>query len=211
MSSYTTIEAPARGEIEIKKSRFIAQVAPVETEEEALAFLDEVRAANRMARHNVYAYILRDGGWGPAGRTRYSDDGEPQKTAGMPTLEVLQRAELTDVICVTTRYFGGILLGTGGLVRAYTQAAQEAIAAARIVTVSRCVDIRVTIDYPRYDQLVRIATDCGARIADTVYTDKVALTLRMLDGTQMPLLDKISELTRGAAEVTVSDPFDAAF
>lgn len=211
MSAYKTIEAPAKGEIEIKKSRFIAQLAPVDTEDAALAFLEEVRAANRMARHNVYAYVLRDGGWGPAGRTRYSDDGEPQKTAGMPTLDVIQRAELTDVICVTTRYFGGILLGTGGLVRAYTQAAQESIAAAHVVTISRCVDVTVTIDYPRYDQLVRIAADCGAHVADTVYTDRVTLTLRMLDGTQQPLLEKISELTRGAAEASVSNPFDAAF
>lgn len=211
MSAYKTIEAPAKGEIEIKKSRFIAQLAPVDTEDAALAFLEEVRAANRMARHNVYAYVLRDGGWGPAGRTRYSDDGEPQKTAGMPTLDVIQRAGLTDVICVTTRYFGGILLGTGGLVRAYTQAAQEAIAAAHVVTISRCVDVTVTIDYPRYDQLVRIAADCGAHVADTVYTDRVTLTLRMLDGTQQPLLEKISELTRGAAEASVSNPFDAAF
>lgn len=211
MSAYKTIEAPAKGEIEIKKSRFIAQLAPVDTEDAALAFLEEVRAANRMARHNVYAYVLRDGGWGPAGRTRYSDDGEPQKTAGMPTLDVIQRAGLTDVICVTTRYFGGILLGTGGLVRAYTQAAQEAIATAHVVTISRCVDVTVTIDYPRYDQLVRIAADCGAHVADTVYTDRVTLTLRMLDGTQQPLLEKISELTRGAAEASVSNPFDAAF
>jgi putative IMPACT (imprinted ancient) family translation regulator len=112
---------------------------------------------------------------------------------------------------VTTRYFGGILLGTGGLVRAYTQAAQEAIAAAHVVTISRCVDVTVTIDYPRYDQLVRIAADCGAHVADTVYTDRVTLTLRMLDGTQQPLLEKISELTRGAAEASVSSPFDAAF
>lgn len=211
MSAYKTIEAPAKGEIEIKKSRFIAQLAPVDTEDAALAFLEEVRAANRMARHNVYAYVLRDGGWGPAGRARYSDDGEPQKTAGMPTLDVIQRAGLTDVICVTTRYFGGILLGTGGLVRAYTQAAQEAIASAHVVTISRCVDVTVTIDYPRYDQLVRIAADCGAHVADTVYTDRVTLTLRMLDGTQQPLLEKISELTRGAAEASVSSPFDAAF
>ena len=116
MSSYTTIEGRAVAEIEEKKSRFIASLAHVETEEEALAFLEEIRAANRMARHNVYAYILRQGGAGAAGRGRYSDDGEPQKTAGLPTLEVLQHAGLTDVVCVVTRYFGGVLLGTGGLV-----------------------------------------------------------------------------------------------
>lgn len=112
MSSYTTIEGRAVAEIEEKKSRFIASLAHVETEEEALAFLEEIRAANRMARHNVYAYILRQGGAGAAGRVRYSDDGEPQKTAGLPTLEVLQHAGLTDVVCVVTRYFGGVLLGT---------------------------------------------------------------------------------------------------
>ena len=106
MSSYTTIEGRAVAEIEEKKSRFIASLAHVETEEEALAFLEEIRAANRMARHNVYAYILRQGGAGAAGRVRYSDDGEPQKTAGLPTLEVLQHAGLTDVACVVTRYFG---------------------------------------------------------------------------------------------------------
>ena len=109
MSSYTTIEGRAVAEIEEKKSRFIASLAHVETEEEALAFLEEIRAANRMARHNVYAYILRQGGAGAAGRVRYSDDGEPQKTAGLPTLEVLQHAGLTDVVCVVTRYFGGVL------------------------------------------------------------------------------------------------------
>ena len=145
------------------------------------------------------------------GVMRYSDDGEPGGTAGMPIIEVMKARGVTNCAVVVTRYFGGVLLGTGGLVRAYTQAAQEAIAAAHIVTVSRCVDMRVTIDYPRYDQLVRMATDCGARITDTVYTDRVTLTLRMLDGTQTPLLDKISELTRDAAAVTVSDPFDAAF
>ena len=150
MSSYTTIEGRAVAEIEEKKSRFIASLAHVETEEEALAFLEEIRAANRMARHNVYAYILRQGGAGAAGRVRYSDDGEPQKTAGLPTLEVLQHAGLTDVVCVVTRYFGGVLLGTGGLVRAYTQSTQAGIDAAQLVVVSRCVDLRIRIAYPRY-------------------------------------------------------------
>ena len=141
MTSYTTIAGRATAEIEEKKSRFIASLAHVETEDEALAFLEEIRAANRMARHNVYAYVLREGGAGAQGRVRYSDDGEPQKTAGLPTLEVIQHAGLTDVIAVVTRYFGGVLLGTGGLVRAYTQATQAGIEAAELVVVSRCVDI----------------------------------------------------------------------
>lgn len=211
MDSYTTIEGRAVGEIEEKKSRFIASLAHVETEEEALAFLEEIRAANRMARHNVYAYILRQGGAGASGRIRYSDDGEPQKTAGLPTLEVLQHAELTDIICVVTRYFGGVLLGTGGLVRAYTQATQAGIEAACLVEVSRCVDITVRTSYSNYEPLVRIASECGAKVRDTIYDDAVTLVVRMLDGTQDPLLVKLTELERGNPNVQVSDPLEAAF
>ena len=113
MEAYITIEGRAVAEIEEKKSRFIASVAHVETEEEALAFLEEIRAANRMARHNVYAYVLRsaDGEGAGGERVRYSDDGEPQKTAGLPTLEVIRHAGLTDIAVVVTRYLGGVLLG----------------------------------------------------------------------------------------------------
>ena len=211
MTSYTFFTGPATTEIEEKKSRFIASLAHVETEDEALAFLEEIRAANRMARHNVYAYVLREGGAGVQGRVRYSDDGEPQKTAGLPTLEVIQHAGLTDVITVVTRYFGGVLLGTGGLVRAYTQATQAGIEAAELVVVSRCVDIEVRAAYGKYDQLVRIASDCGAKVLDTVYDDAVTLRLRMLDGTQEPLLLKITELERGQERVRVSEPLEAAF
>lgn len=211
MTSYTTIAGRATAEIEEKKSRFIVSLAHVETEDEALAFLEEIRAANRMARHNVYAYVLREGGAGVQGRVRYSDDGEPQKTAGLPTLEVIQHAGLTDVITVVTRYFGGVLLGTGGLVRAYTQATQAGIEAAELVVVSRCVDIEVRAAYGKYDQLVRIASDCGAKVLDTVYDDAVTLRLRMLDGTQEPLLLKITELERGQERVRVSEPLEAAF
>lgn len=211
MTSYTTIAGRATAEIEEKKSRFIASLAHVETEEEALAFLEEIRAANRMARHNVYAYMLRAGGAGAQGRVRYSDDGEPQKTAGLPTLEVIQHAGLTDVIVVVTRYFGGVLLGTGGLVRAYTQATQAGIEAARLVVVSRCVDIEIRVAYGKYDQLMRIAADCGAKVLDTVYDDAVTVRLRMLDGTQDPLLLKVTELERGQQNVRISDPLEAAF
>ena len=117
MEDYRTIRGTAIGEYEEKKSRFIAQLAFADSEEKAVAFLEQVRAANRTARHNVYAYRLREGN-----RERYSDDGEPAKTAGTPALEVLQHSGLTDLIVVVTRYFGGVLLGTGGLVRAYTTA-----------------------------------------------------------------------------------------
>lgn len=209
MASYLTIEGCASAEIEEKKSRFIAQIAHVETEETALEFLSTIKAEHRMARHNVYAYILR--GSGASDRIRYSDDGEPQKTAGLPTLQVLQHAELTDVIAVVTRYFGGTLLGTGGLVRAYTQATQAAIEAATLVTISRCIDISLTIPYQLYDQMVRIAADEQAKTISTTYTDTVHLVLRMLEGTQEPLLKKVRELCHGNEQIELSEVFDAAF
>lgn len=211
MSSYTTIEGRAVAETEEKKSRFIASLAHVETEEEALAFLEEIRAANRMARHNVYAYILRQGGAGAAGRVRYSDDGEPQKTAGLPTLEVLQHAGLTDVVCVVTRYFGGVLLGTGGLVRAYTTATARALEAAEVVTVRSVVELEVTVDYSLYERAALLINGAGAKLADPQFTDRVTLRWQMPEGTEPPLLEQLRELTRGAAQVRVSKPFYAPF
>lgn len=205
MAYYKTIEGRAIDEIVEKKSRFIGHIAHVETEEEALAFLDEIRAAHRMARHNVYAYVLRNG------RIRYSDDGEPQKTAGMPTLEAIQHAGLVDVAVVVTRYFGGILLGTGGLVRAYTQATQAAIEASQVVVVSRCVDIMFEVPYGLYEQVIRLAEACEAKVRETDFAAEVMITLRMLDGTQEPLLEKLTELTRGQSEPLVTEPFDAPF
>ena len=209
MASYLTIEGRVQAEIEEKKSRFIAQLCHVESEEEALAFLEEIKATHRMARHNVYAYILRGSGATP--RIRYSDDGEPQKTEGLPTLQVLQHAELTDVIAVVTRYFGGTLLGTGGLVRAYTQATQAAIEAATKVTISSCVDITITIPYALYDQLNHTIGHYEAKIMHTNYTDTVTLVVRMLEGTEKDLLKALTELCHGNEIVSTSDPFDAAF
>ena len=209
MAHYTTIQGRAIAEIEEKKSRFIAHLAHVETEEEALAFLEEIRAEHRMARHNVYAYVLR--GEGASERIRYSDDGEPQKTAGLPTLQALQHAGIVNVACVVTRYFGGTLLGTGGLVRAYTQATQAALEQADLVAISRCVDLTIRLGYPLSDPFVRIAADANAKIIDTRYADDVTLCVRMLDGEQDALLLKLTELCHGQENVAVSEPIDALF
>ena len=147
MEDYRTIQGESLAEIEEKRSRFIARAAFADSEEKALAVLAAVRAEHRTARHNVYAYMLREGS-----RTRYSDDGEPAKTAGLPVLEAIRHAGVTDCIVVVTRYFGGTLLGTGGLVRAYTESASQALAAAKIVTVRSCVRGSVTVDYSLYEQ-----------------------------------------------------------
>ena len=206
MQPYQTIRGTADGTLTEKKSEFIAAAAHVETEEQALAFLDSVRAQHRTAKHHVYAYLLREGE-----RTRYSDDGEPAKTAGMPVLDVLRHAGLTDVILVVTRYFGGILLGTGGLVRAYTGAAQAALAAAEVVTVTPCVRLQAALAYPLYDRAVLLVQSAGARIESTDYGADVTLHLLLPDGGQQALTDALTELSRGQARITCSDVFFTAF
>ena len=202
MEEYRTIRGQAAGEYEEKKSRFLAAAAHVESEEQAVAFLEQIRAANRTARHNVYAYKLRAGN-----RERYSDDGEPTKTAGTPVLEVIGHSGLPDLIVVVTRYFGGILLGTGGLVRAYTTAASRALEAADQVTVQPVVRLSMTVEYPLYERTALLVEAAGGKLADPVFTDRVALQWQMRAGTQAPLLDQLRELTRGQGRVEVSQPF----
>ena len=202
MEEYRTIRGTASGEYEEKKSRFIASAAHVESEEEAVAFLEQIRAANRPARHNVYAYKLRAGN-----RERYSDDGEPAKTAGTPVLEVIGHSGLTDLIVVVTRYFGGILLGTGGLVRAYTSAASSALEAAEKVTVQPVVRLTMTVDYSLYERVTLLIAAAGGRLADPEFTDRVALQWQMRAGTEGELLEQLRELTRGQGKAEASEPF----
>ena len=201
MEPYKTIDGTAHAEYEEKKSRFIGQVAHVETEDEAVAFLNGVRAANPMARHNVYAYVLREGN-----RVRYSDDGEPARTSGLPTLSVTEHAGLKDVICVTTRYFGGTLLGTGGLVRAYTKAAQDAFAAARIVEFAECVDLMVSVDYPLYDQLSHWLGLQGIQVLSTDFGADVTVEVRVLAAEADAVQAALVELTHGQAELLAGEP-----
>lgn len=205
MPAYTTIQGEASAEITEKKSRFIGNIKHVESEKEALAFLESVKAEHRMARHHVYAYVLR------SGRVRYTDDGEPQKTAGLPTLDAINHAGLTDVIVVTTRYFGGTLLGTGGLVRAYTQAAQQAIGASEKVTMSSCVEMKVQLPYTYYDQVNRLIEKEQARVLTTDFADEVALNLLVLEGQEDTLKLKIQEITSGQALITLGERYEAPF
>ena len=211
MDSYITMRAGecAVGEFEDRKSRFIAQLVHVENEDAAAAHQTSMRAKHYDARHNVPAWILADG------RERASDDGEPQRTSGMPTLEVLRGANLRDVCCVTTRYFGGTLLGPGGLVRAYTAAAQAAIETARtagqLVEMTQVVRVDMTIGYPLYEQVVRLARDAGGKVVSTDYTDTVAIHLAFRAGEEQPFLAALTELMNGADCARVSKPVFAEF
>ena len=188
------------GEIIEKKSRFIANVRKVQSEEEAVAFIEEMKKRYYDARHNCSAFVI-----GTRGElTRCSDDGEPSKTAGMPILEVLRHSGVEDAIIVVTRYFGGTLLGTGGLVRAYTEGAKAALEAAEILTYKQCVDLNITVDYSLYDKITNLCQNRNGKIIDTQFTDSVNITIRMLSGTQDTLINDLVVLTKGK-EPTVSD------
>ena len=197
------------GEFEDRKSRFIAQLAHVESVDEAQAHQAAVRARHYDARHNVPAFVLSDG------TERASDDGEPQRTSGMPTLEVLRGAGLKDVCCVTTRYFGGTLLGSGGLVRAYTAAAQAAIEQARaaggIVEMTSVVPVDIAMAYAQYEQVVRMVGDTGGKIAATDYTDEVVVHAVYREGEQAPLRPLLTELMAGRERIEVGAPRFAEF
>lgn len=197
------------GEFEDRKSRFIAQLVHVESVDEAQAHQAAVRARHYDARHNVPAFVLSDG------TERASDDGEPQRTSGMPTLEVLRGAGLKDVCCVTTRYFGGTLLGSGGIVRAYTAAAQAAIEQARtagdIVEMTSVVPVDIAMAYAQYEQVVRMVGDTGGKIAATDYTDEVVVHAVYREGEQAPLRPLLTELMAGRERIEVGAPRFAEF
>lgn len=166
---YTTIDSDSTFELEEKRSVFIGYASNVSTEEAAKAFIQRIKAKHHDARHNCSAYILR------SGVMRYSDDGEPQGTAGIPMLEVLKKSGLVDVVVVVTRYFGGILLGAGGLVRAYSSACAGAISEAVKADYQKCTLFCMSVEYPMYDKLTRHLLSRGVRVINTEYNDKITL------------------------------------
>ncbi len=170
---YLTIENRASDEFEEKKSVFIGHIKRTETEEEAKEFVAEIKHQYKDARHNVYAYVIGEN----AGVQRYSDDGEPKGTGGIPVLEVIKKNELRDVTIVVTRYFGGILLGAGGLTRAYSKGASVSIKAGGIV--EKVIGVPIKIELP-YDLLGKVQYICGSNnwhIEDTQYTEQVELQM----------------------------------
>lgn len=204
MNSYKTVRKAASDEYIVKKSRFIGHIAPVTTAEQALEFIAAVSKKHWDATHNVYAYILREGGI-----KRYSDDGEPQGTAGIPTLDVLEKSGVTDCAVVVTRYFGGIMLGAGGLVRAYSHSASIAVAAGGIVTRAMCARLKVTCDYYFYGKLSSLVPESGGVIEDTVFEDNVTLIFRLplelVDGFNAKLID----VSNGRCRAEKTDEFFA--
>lgn len=201
--SYITVEKYGEAETVVKKSRFLADVFPVVTEEEALEKLNEVKRKYHDARHNCYAYRIGKKG----GIVRYSDDGEPQGTAGIPMLDILKGEDITDTLVVVTRYFGGILLGTGGLVRAYSQAAKAGLEAAGIVTRTKYISMEITVDYFLHGKIEYLLRKGGHRITDTEFTDKVKVTAACIRGMEEKLEADVVEATHGKAVIKIGNEF----
>lgn len=201
MTSYDTVYTGGTDEIVEKKSRFIAQVFPVETEEEVLQIIETTKKKYWDARHNCYAFVLGSGGE----ITRCSDDGEPSGTAGRPILEVLTGRGIKNVLVIVTRYFGGTLLGTGGLVRAYSQATQAGLAASEII--KKQVGYRITIDtdYNGIGKLQYIAAGLELAVLDTLYTDKVQMILLVPQELCDTVCREVTEATAGQAVLTVEE------
>lgn len=199
-NDYTTVKAFAEASFTEKKSEFIGYISPVSTNDEAIDFINSIRANHRKAAHNVYAYILRSGSI-----TRYSDDGEPQGTAGMPVLDVLRKEGLTDVCCVVTRYFGGILLGGGGLVRAYSHSAKIAVDAAQRMIMCACRKLEITSDYNLYGKISYALPELNVKVLDTVFTDDVKIILICRLGDIDKLEQRLTDITNGSVIISKSD------
>lgn len=192
---YKTVAREASDEFVEKRSRFIGYVKPVKTEEEAVAFINQKRSEHWDARHNVYAYSLREGNI-----KRYSDDGEPSGTAGMPVLDVIVKNEIYDVCVVVTRYFGGVLLGTGGLVRAYSLGSKIALESGGIVLMQSCSLCEVSCSYNRYGKVSSLVMENGATIDDTIYESDVKIKFHIPPEQLSQLNKKLADATSGEVQ-----------
>lgn len=192
MQEYKTVEKEASDFFIEKKSKFIGYAKPVKTQEDALEFISKIKSKHWDATHNVYAYVLRENNM-----QRYSDDGEPSGTAGVPVLDVMLNESLVDVCVVATRYFGGTLLGAGGLVRAYSHTSKIALEAAGIITMAQCSVMSAEVDYSFYDRLNILLSDFSAVILDTSFSDKVCVEFSVKENIVDLLNAKLIDVSNG--------------
>lgn len=200
MQEYLTLKNENCDEFTVKHSRFIGYAKPVTTQEDAVNFINDIKSKHWDAKHNVYAYILRDGQI-----RRYSDDGEPQGTAGIPVLDVLQKEGLTDCVVVVTRYFGGILLGGGGLVRAYSHAAKLAVDSAQVIRMAMCVRAECECDYAFYGKLASLIPECGGTVENSEFTDIVKVCFNMPEDLYSSFTAQLTEASFGKVFSDVTD------
>ena len=195
MAGNIIVKKGGNGVYEEKKSRFIAQVYPIENEDEANAYIEAARKKYWDARHNCYAFVIGKN----METTRCSDDGEPSGTAGKPILEVILGAGLYNCLVIVTRYFGGTLLGTGGLVRAYTKAAKDAVSDSSVAMITDGEEYTVISDYSCISRLQRLAAEENAMITGTEYGENVTFVIAVEKNSDLP--GKITEITNGKATV----------
>lgn len=192
MTEYFIPTQAAEASFVEKRSEFIGHVWPVETEDEARARIEEMKKKYHDARHNCWCYIVKDG------PVRYSDDGEPQGTAGQPMLGVFQKEGVTNVCCVVTRYFGGILLGAGGLVRAYTQSAKDALDAAGVSVVRRWVELAVDCPYSFFERVKLETANLDGVVGDVEYAAGVTVHALLPEERAAEFAARITELSAGS-------------
>lgn len=204
MDSYTTIKQRSYFEYEDRKSVFIGEAMPVSCESDAIEFIQSIKKKYPDARHHVYAYVLRDNSI-----MRFSDDGEPQGTAGMPVLDAIRKNGCTDTVIVVTRYFGGTLLGTGGLVRAYNAAAIGALRAAEIIIYDLYTEMNITVSYSDYSKISAIIEGGEFRINDTSYLDSVVINGKISSASKDEFLVLLTEVTSGRVKIDIlGEKFD---
>lgn len=194
---YITASQNASDTYEEKRSEFIGSICPVSTEAEALAFIGKVKSENPQARHVVYAYILRENN-----TVRFSDAGEPSGTAGQPVLNVLQKEGLTDVAVTVTRYFGGILLGAGGLTRAYAKAAKMALDASGKSVMKSCQVYGIVCDYPMYQRLQSALSRIDCSFGEASFAEKVSFEVAAVDALIPKIIDTVTETSAGKASLS---------
>ncbi len=192
MKEYRTVEFESSDEFVEKKSRFIGYVKPVKTQKEATDFIAEIKSKHWDATHNVSAYVLKENNI-----QRSSDDGEPSGTAGVPVLDVLLKENLVDVCVVVTRYFGGILLGAGGLIRAYSHGSKIAVEAGNIITMAPCKILEASIDYSFYDRFNILLGDIGANVENSEFADKIKITFCLKEELVTALQSRLTEQSNG--------------
>lgn len=203
MQSYRTLHEFGRDEFTVEKSVFIGHVKPVETEEEAREFIDEIKSKYKDATHNVWAYTIGE----TMNIQRYSDDGEPQGTAGIPTLEVIKKEDLRNVVVVVTRYFGGVKLGAGGLVRAYTKGAKIGLEAGKIVEKKPFIEVDISVDYTLLGKIQNELANREYTVKDIEYTDSVNIIVYCEKERLEKLSSLITEITSATAEISEKEEF----
>ena len=202
--SYRTVKCEGSAEFVERKSVFTGWAKPVHDEKSALGFINKVRGIHPNASHNAYAYIIREGNI-----TRFSDDGEPSGTAGMPVLNVLQKQDLTNVVAVATRYFGGIMLGAGGLVRAYSHAAKLGVESAGIAVYESFTEFDVICSYADYEKLLKFMQSAPVILDGTLFEDRVMLSLAVRHDNFEKIYGEIVNLTNAKSDINKrSERFD---